>query len=147
MTTALRFGANATVNRNSASFGSPSWQYITLCRDLTANLDYEEADATQRGSGGNKQSEPTLRGISLEFDVLEDLNDANYLALRSAFINKTEIDTLISTGGATTSGELTLRAGYKIFGFKKSEPLNGINTYSVSMKPCYSTNTPAFATN
>lgn len=33
---------------------------------------------------------------------------------------------------------------FKIIGWKKGEPLNGINTYKVSMEPCYSANAPVF---
>jgi hypothetical protein len=143
----LKIGANNTLNYNTASYGSPSWSPIPTARDVTLNLDAEEADASTRGGGGYKASEPTLKGVSFEWDMLEDHTDTAYLAIRAAYFAGTTVDLRASTAAATAAGELWLRAVCKIFGFKKGEPLNGVNTFTVTAKPCFSANAPSNGTN
>jgi hypothetical protein len=142
----IRLGANSTVNRNTGSYGSPTWSAIAS-KDVTINLEFEKADVTTRQSLGFKQSEPTLLGLSVEYEILEIPLDTTFLAIRNAFINKTVIDTLLSSGTSAASGESTVRADMKVTGFKKGEPLNGVNTHTVTLEPCYSANPVVIANN
>jgi hypothetical protein len=146
MTQALRLGGAASLNLNTGSYGSPTWSAIQIVTDVTQNLDADEADASTRGNFAFKATEPTLLGIALEFDILEDIADTNYASIRAAYFARTTLDVFACTGPAATSGEIFVRAVYKMFGFKKGEPLNGINKYTVTIKPCYSANPPTTGT-
>ena len=85
-------------------------------------------------------TEPTGLEANLTWKMLEDLNDVEFLAFRAAFLSKAALDLQVASGPITTPGETFLRGDFKVFGFKKAEPWNGINTYDVSVKPCYTTN-------
>jgi hypothetical protein len=144
MTQALRFGGTCTLNRNTGTFGSPVWSPINVVVDNNLNEEYDKADASTRFGYPIKCSEPTLLGITIEFTMLEDIADTNYLALRAAFLAKTPVEFMASTGVATTTSEPSTRVTCKIIKFSKGEPLNGIDTYNVSAEPCYSPNPAIF---
>ena len=136
----LRFGADAKLYRNTGTFGTPVWAEVKNVNDaLNVGLTYAEADATIRGVGVT-QSEPTLLGLELSFRMLEDLDDTQFTAIRTAALAKTILDMLTCSGPVATAGETYVRKEFKVTGFNKGEPLNGINTYDVVMKPCFSTN-------
>ncbi len=137
----IRLGANSTLYRNTNSYATPTWSVINNVRDLDIPEDMEEADATTRGSGKVKMTEPTLLGLSLEWEMIENPADTDYTTLLSDHFNRTLVD-LTATSGSTqgVSGETFVRFEAKIIGWKKSEPLAGINMVKVTAKPCYSTN-------
>lgn len=105
MTLALKFGATSTLNYNSGTYGSPVWVPVPICQDVDLDETFEKGDASSRGNGGIKASEPTLLGIMLEFTILEDAGAASYTYLRAAFFAKTAIDIMCSTGAATDSSQ------------------------------------------
>jgi hypothetical protein len=142
MTTALRFGASSKLYRDSASSWSvPTWVEITNAHDkVDVGLSFSEQDATIRGVGPIKLTEPTLLEIEIGWTMLEDISDANFLALRLAFFTKAVIHMLNASGLYSATGETYVEADVKICKFAKGEPLDGINTYDVSAKPCYSLN-------
>ncbi len=137
----IRLGANATMYRNSNSYATPTWVVFSNVRDVDLTEDMEEADATTRGSGKVKMTEPTLLGLSLEWEMIEDPADTTYALFLGYHLNRTMVD-LTATSGPTqgVTGETFIRAEMKIIGWKKSEPLSGINMVKVTAKPCYSTN-------
>lgn len=139
---APRFGANANIYRDTASnWASPTWVAVNNVNDsLNAPHSFEETDTTIRGVGGVAMAEPTLFKPEISFKMLEDVADAQFLALRTAYFTKAILHVLICSGLVTVSGETFMQADMKIFEFKKSEPLNGINTYEITMKQCYSSN-------
>jgi hypothetical protein len=146
--TKLRFGADAKASRNTGTWGTPVWNEINNVNDaLNQGLAFEEADATVRVAGTGvkvKMSEPTLLGVEISWRMLEDLDDADFLAIRTAFFARTPLDIVLHSGPLADSGETFLRMEYKVFNFAKGEPLNGINTHDVTIKPCYSTNAPQY---
>jgi len=139
----IRLGANATINRNTNTYNSPTWDAITIAKDVQIPTSMEEADASCKASLV-KMMEPTLMALGVEFDIVEDVAQLDYLALRSAFLNRTSLDIKLCSG-PITAGEYSIRADMKVFKFDRKEDLNGINTISVSLKPCYSTNAVTFA--
>jgi len=139
----IRLGANATINRNTASYGSPTWDQITIAKDVQIPTSMEEADASCKASLV-KMMEPTLMALGVEFDIVEDVGQADYVALRTAFLARSSLDIKLCSNTIAT-GEYSIRADMKVFKWDRKEDLNGINIISVSLKPCYSTNAVTFA--
>ena len=133
------FGDGLTVTGLNASISG----FVTV----TGDFGFDNADASHRGDNASKAAEPTLQNNDVSFKMLEDTADTNFLAIRTAALARTSLDLMFSTGGATTSGEHTIRGDFKVFGFKKGEPLNGINTWDVEMARCYSANPIIFTIN
>jgi hypothetical protein len=139
----IRMGANATASYNSSgTYNSPTWVNISTARDVTAGHSFDSADASRKGSGGAKQQEPTLFDLDISLEVLEVPNDTTgFVYLRNAYFSKTVLDFAVCTGAMTASGgELYTRADYKAFSMEQSQPVDGIDTWKFTLKPCYSTN-------
>lgn len=145
----IRLCFNATMNRNTGNYGTPVWSAVGLVDDLTLDCTFEEADASIRGSGGYKFTEPTLQVLQLEFGLKCVPSDAGYIALRANFLSTPRAvqDVLISTINSNTTGEFTLRADYKCVKFGQEEKLAGIIVNPVTLKPCYSANPVVWTTN
>lgn len=126
--------------------GSPAWNLVDNVRDLTGPDSYSEADVSVRAAG-IKLTEPALRDISFDWEMIYDENDADFVAIRTAYAAKTMIefafaDGVLGTAGTTgsggTAGVKYIRVECKIFKFERSEALEGANSYAVTAKPCYS---------
>jgi hypothetical protein len=137
----LRFGADAKLKRNTGTFAAPVWSEIkNINEQLGLDLSRPKSDATIRG-GGREMTEPApLLTIGLSFKMIEDLADTEFLAIRAAFLAGTILDLLCCSGDEAVAGETYVRTEYKVSQFKKAEPVKGLNTYDVSVEPCYSTN-------
>ena len=142
----VALGSAATLNRNTNVYATPTWSAISVIMDATQDLTMEEADASVRGLAGHKLTEPTQLVDVISFKMLDDSSDTNWAALRTAYFAKTVLDIMASSATATTSGALYTRADFKVFEFKRGEPINGLQTTDVTIKPCYSTHTPTQGT-
>lgn len=138
----IRLGAAAATAYNSTTYNSPTWVNIVNARDVTVGHSYDSGDASRKGSGGAKQQEPTLSDFDLSFEILEVPSDTTgFVYLRNCYFNKTVLDMATCSGPMTASGgELYTRLDYKIFGFEQSQPVDGIDSWKVTMKPCFSAN-------
>lgn len=126
--------------------GSPAWAEVENVRDLSSPDAFGEADVSIRGKA-IKLTEPTLRDIAIDWEMIYDETDADFTAIRTAYTGKTLISLALADGAIGTSATvasggtagvkyITLKC--KILKFERQEPLEGPNTYSVTAKPCYS---------
>lgn len=145
MTQKLRFGATSNSFINTGSYGSPVWVYLLTVADAEFNVDWDEADASTRGQQPVAATEPTQMKLQLEFDMVGDIGNTAFLALRAAALAKTVCDMITTTGeSATTTGEVGVRADFKVFSMKENGKLNGVEIFHFVMKPCYSDNEAIF---
>jgi hypothetical protein len=143
---AIKLGMDAKLYRNSATYASPTWDLIGNVKDLTLSLETGEADVTTRGNAGWRATVATLKDGSLEFEMVWDTEDADFTAIRTAFLNNAAIEMAILDGLVATTGSQGLRASFMVTNFTRNEPLEEAITVSVSMKPTYSANAPAWMT-
>jgi hypothetical protein len=135
--------------RNTGTVAAPAWAVVNNVRDLTGPDSFSEADVSIRGAG-IKLTEPALRDISIEWEMIYDDTDADFVAVQSAYAatNMMELalaDGLIGTGGTSatggTAGSHYMRVQTKILKFERNEALEGANAYSVTAKPCWGNTT------
>lgn len=115
------------------------FQDLAIERDVTLVEEWDEADSTSRGDGGNKTAEPTLVGRSIEFDIIYDPDSEGYQAIRDAAHNRTSLALQI----VDDAGE-GLQADFKFFNFTRNEGLTDVMTCSVVAKPCRSETNPSW---
>lgn len=135
-------GLDMYLYRNTNTYASPTWVIVENVRDLTGPDSFAEADVSRRQTGGTpiKQSEPTLREFSIEFDMVYDLTDTDFAALQTAFAARTLVEIALADGAIATTGTRYFGLEMKIFEFSRNESLTDANIYHVVMKPCYSNN-------
>jgi len=138
----VKLGLDAKLFRNTGTYQSPTWTEIGNVRDVTLNLETSEADVTTRANNGWRATVATLKDASIEFEMVWDSADANFTAMREAFLNNTSVELAVLDGPAA-SGQ-GLRATCMVTKFSRNEPLEEAITVSVTVKPTYSTNAPSW---
>lgn len=138
-----RLGLNAKTYRNTGTHESPTWTELTNIVDLTDGDEMEEADVTTRASGGFGEYEPTIRNLSLEFQMVNKAGDTDLAAIRTAYTTRAAIELLILEGPIAEVGVKGVRASYKVFSFAKGQELRNAQMIDVTLKPCSSENAPA----
>lgn len=145
---------NHKLFRNSASFASPTWNEIVSTRDITIGDSYAEADVSRRGEG-LRQTEPTLREITIDWEMVWDTADEDFAALYTAYAAKTLVELAFADGAIGTSGTVAsggtadvvfTRVSCKIVKWEKSLALEGAALVSITAKPCYTTNDSSYNT-
>ena len=124
----------------------PNLEEVDNVRNLTANLDHAEADATTRGNNGWRATEPTLKEASIDFNIVFDADDSFFRAVRNAWLNKTKLALAVLSGAADATGTEGLWADFKVSSFKKNEELEDVQSVDVTVKPAYSAVPPEWVT-
>ena len=140
----VKLGMDAKLYRNTGSYGSPTWNEMPNCKDVTLNLEAGEADVTTRGNNGWRATVATLKDASIEFEMVWDSADLDFEAIRDAFLNKTAIELAVMDGDITVVGNQGLRASCMVTNFTRNEPLEEAISVSVTVKPTYATNAPSW---
>lgn len=115
-----------------------SWTEIDNVRDLTQNVETGEADVTTRSvarNGGWRQTLSTLKEGSIEFEMVWDPDDADYLAFKDAWINGEEIACAAMSGDIEDDGEDGLVSNFSVTNFSRGEPLEDAIKVNVTLKP------------
>ena len=139
-------GMNAKLYRNTATYGTPTWDLVGNVRDLTLALTKDVVDVTTRGNNGWKAEVGTLKDGSVDFSMVWDTEDTDFTAMQTAFLAGTLIDFAVMDGDITTPGSQGLRAEFDIMTFSRNENLTEALMVDVSMKPGYSANAPIWHT-
>lgn len=121
---------------DAGGWETEDWTEIDDVRDLSAPDSFSEADVSRRASG-LKQTEPGLRDVSIEFEMVYDPSDGGFAAIQAAYYGKTPIILALANDDITQNGTEFFAAECKILKFERNEPLEGANTYSVMAKPCW----------
>lgn len=110
-------GASATTRMNNV-------------KDVTVNMESGDADITTRAANGWKQSVATLKDASIEFEMLVDSNDADYIAIRDAYFQNKPLAIFCSDGQG--SG---LDCDVVVTTFSEEQPLEEAVSVKVTLKP------------
>jgi predicted secreted protein len=142
----VKLGLDAKLYRNTADYATPTWEEVTNVKDLTLNLEAGEADVTTRANAGWRATLAALKDGSIEFEMVWDTEDDDFTAIKDAFFGSTGVEFAVMDGDITVVGAQGLRALMAITSFSRSEPLEEAISVSVTAKPTYSANPPAWMT-
>lgn len=131
----IKLGKNAKVYRNTGTYDSPTWVEIDIVQDVTINLTYSEVVATYRGASDYEMTIPVKAMISVDVMILHQTQDSNYQALRAAAIAKSSMGFLITDTTRTTQYAEGPRLVACIFEFTRAEPIDGLETDKLTLKP------------
>ncbi|MCI0333698.1 MAG: phage tail protein [Planctomycetes bacterium] len=141
---AIRLGLDARLYRNTGNPGSLLFELVENVRDLTLNLETGEADVTTRGNAGWRASLGTLKDASIEFEMVWNSEDVDFVVFKDAFFAGDPIELLVMDGEASSPESQGLQALCQIISFTRSEALEEAITVSVTAKPTYSGTPPAW---
>jgi len=107
---------------------------IANVRDLTINTSANEADTTTRGNSGWRSTTPTLRELTLEFEMLHKPGDAAFQTIRDAYLNSTAVELCALSGERGAEDSEGPKGSFTITNFSRGEPLEEGITVSVTAK-------------
>lgn len=135
-----KLGLQGILYYNTGSYATPTWTRVPLVADVDLPLEYDEADMTNRDSGGVEMIVPTVLKAPIEGELIWDGADANILALRDAHIDKTLTEFAVADGAIATSGTVYWRGHYYILRFGRGEKLREGMRVPFMAKPGFSSN-------
>jgi hypothetical protein len=138
-------GVDCKLYHNTGSYGSPTWNEVPNCRDVTPDLTKTKADFSSRGSRF-KRYRGGLIDVNIQFSMIWDATDTDMEIFRDMFLNSTEKEVAVSDGAIATAGNEYLRAICECFKFTRNEPLDDAVTVDIELAPAPDTNAPSWAT-
>lgn len=133
-------GLDAALFRGEA--GAIATDLVENVKDVTLNLESGEADVTTRATKGWKATVATLKDASLEFNILYDTADLDFIAFQEAYFNNTPLALFVSDGLG-----VGLDADFSITAFSQEQPLEEAMTVSITAKPTSTNRAPAWEEN
>jgi len=140
-------GVDCILARNSGSYGSPTWSTVSIARDVSLNMERKAGDTSKRGGGGHASELVGNSDTGVEFEVIYDPTDTQFIALQAAYMAKTVVEFAIANGTIATTGTNYLRAHFQLHKFSRTEPLDDASKVSCMIKVAPNANaTPIFVT-
>lgn len=125
--------AHSYIN-TSTSWTTPTWAAVDIIKDVTLDIAMGEADLSSRQSIW-KLVNPTQLAASVEINFYWNTVDANYLLLQAGAIAGTDIDMAFMDTAIATSKAHGLRGHVGVFGWGRSEPIDGEVRGKATLKP------------
>ena len=95
---------------------------------------------TRRGSGGIKESEPSIEEVSIDFDLLKNKNDAaDFEQFLAAKVGRSALS-VMALDGENEAGSQGPKGNFKVFKWERGEDLENAIAYSITLKPCLDSN-------
>lgn len=107
---------------------------LSNVKDVTVSMEKNDADVTTRANAGWRATAPGLKECTIEFEMVWKPSDANFEAIRDAFLNDTLVHLAALTGDKATAGSEGPRGDFSITNFSRGEPLEEAMTASVTAK-------------
>lgn len=140
-------GDRCVLYRNTGTYASPTWVEIEDVQDLDLTLEADDGDSTTRGDGGWGTVVHGLHHASIDFGLLiNDHDNADYEAIRDAWLNKSAVEFLCLDGPVATAGNEGLRATFSVMAIPRKEQRGTPIALQVSLKVTKATNAPAWYT-
>lgn len=141
MAAGLRAGVGAKLYRNTASWAVPTWDEITAAKDVTLNIEMGLAEVKARLSGV-VQHLPTLKTVSVDWNMINDTSIADHNVLRDAHHAGTLVGYAIADDAIATSGTEHYRFDGYLSKFSISQALEEPLMVDCTAVPAYSPNVP-----
>lgn len=108
---------------------------IDNVKDVTTGGTTEEADITTRANNGWKATATTLKDGSLVFEMLWKPDDDAFADIQAAWLGGDEIAMAAMSDDIDTPGAEGLVANFSVANFTRNEPVAGVVTVNVTVKP------------
>jgi predicted secreted protein len=123
------------------NYVTPTWSLVSNCRDLTLNLEKNDADVTTRGANGWRQRVAVLKDASVEFEMVWNTADPNFQMIQAAFLAITfpqnTLNVAVMDGPITGHGQEGLKGSMMVSSFTRKEPLEDALKVDVKFIPTY----------
>lgn len=120
----------------NTTWSSSGWDEITNVADVDISIEKSEADATTRNNAGWEQTVGVLKRAELATEIVYgDPTDADYVALRDAFLNDTEIALAMLDNLANSNSTEGFVSNFNITKWGRSEKKDDVMRVPITAKP------------
>lgn len=139
----MGLGIDCTLSRNTASFGTPTWDLIDTVSDVSINATWNRADGSTRVTPVMMAANSQLP-ISIPFRIRTDLTNLDFEAIWDAWkAGTTLIDIMCLQGGSpTTNNASGVRFEADVVNFSQPQGLGDYVFNDGSFEPTVSNNLP-----
>lgn len=129
-------GSDAVIYEGPTDTALGSLTEITNVKDVTLNMEADEADITTRANSGWEATVAALRKATVDFEMIWKTGDTVFDAIRTAFLTGDTVELAILDGPRADSEYTSqgLIATFSITGFNRTESLRDAITASVNAK-------------
>ncbi len=142
----VRLGLEAVLYRNTGTYDSPVLVRVDNVKDLTLNLEANEADVSTRGNNGWEAIVRALKRASIDFGMVWNTEDVNFEAIKDAYLASSvaagSIEFFAMSADVDEADSEGFRATCMVTKFTKNEPLQEAQGVDVTLKPTYSDHAP-----
>lgn len=109
---------------------------ISNVKDVTLFVaESGEADVTTRASGGWRETVPTLRELSVDFEMEGKSGDAAFDAIRAASLTCSTLELAIVDQGRATSDAQSFKGTFSITSFSQMVSVSAVSAELMSAAP------------
>jgi predicted secreted protein len=128
-----RLGHLARIYYDSANnWETPNWVEIPNVSNLTLNLSHATADVTTRAHAGWRTQVATLKEATIEFDMLDVVDDPSVARIRQAFFNRQQLHVLCLNGPRDEVGSWGIKSLVEVTRFNRAEQMGQAIVISVT---------------
>lgn len=146
---AVHAGLDCRTYRNTGTWASPTWNEITLAKDVSLDISKSKASAKSRLSAYSFNWHGMV-DAPITLNIIADPAVDDYDVLKDAAVSRTTVlDVALANGAIATTGTRYFRAEYGVFGWKQGQPLEDLETIDVELDllyPSVLTQLPAYTT-
>jgi hypothetical protein len=114
---------------------TPSFVEWACVRDTTLALDFNEVDSTCRGSGGFATVSPTTTNLEVTGNAVKEKDDASFIAMELAAVNKTIMDVLVLDGDRANADTDGWRLDAQIMSWSENQAYQDVLLVDFTLKP------------
>lgn len=127
-------GMNAKIYQGASGGAITTLTEMSNVKDVTVSMETGDADITTRANSGWKGIAPTLRTLSVEFEMVWKPGDSGFDALKTAFLTAATVELAVLDGPQATTGSQGPKGTFAITNFSRKEALEEAITVSVTAK-------------
>ena len=116
------------------SYDLPDWGEVAV-QDLTLSESYEEANVTDRGSGGFTQVEPTLNGVELSFSM-EASDNVEFTIFLFFYQARQKLVLKVVDSDDDDEDQTGIMGWFKFVSFGRDQNLADSQKVNIVAKPC-----------
>ena len=127
-------GMNAKIYQGTTGAEVTALTEMSNVKDVTVTMETGDADITTRANSGWRGIAPTLRTLSVEFEMVWKPGDTGFNAMKTAFLTAATVELAILDGASTVVGSQGPKGTFAITNFSRKEALEEAITVSVTAK-------------
>lgn len=139
---AVKKGRTGYLGVSAGGVAENDFDELTIAQDVTLGLTKDAADATSRAAGGWKQELAVLKNCEVTVTALWDDTDAVLQEILDRWLD----DEIVGIRALDSSTGQGVEADMCVHDFSISQPIAGIQTVSIVLKPAPSATAPTWYT-